>query len=68
MVDVVPGPADLAERVLAFCRLDRSGRVALRNRAEAHSRVFDWTTLSSAYHQAHDQAYALITVENLPAR
>ena len=48
--------ADLIERVLAFCRLDRQGRIALRNQAVLHANAFDWTTLSSAYHAAHDRA------------
>ncbi len=48
--------ADLTERVLAFCRLDRGGRVALRNQVEAHSRAFDWSKLAAAYHEAHDRA------------
>ncbi len=48
--------ADLTRRVLRFCRLDRRGRIALRNEVEAHSRAFDWSRLASAYHEAHDQA------------
>ena len=48
--------SDLTERVLAFCRLDRGGRVALRNQVEAHSRAFDWAKLADAYHEAHDRA------------
>jgi glycogen(starch) synthase len=50
--------ADLAERVLAFCQLDRPGRIALRNHAVEHSRVFDWPRLAAAYHDAHDRALA----------
>jgi len=50
--------ADLAERVLDFCRLDLADRVALRNKVEANSRIFDWSALASAYHLAHDQARA----------
>ncbi|UCE86892.1 MAG: glycosyltransferase, partial [Deltaproteobacteria bacterium] len=49
---------DLAERILTFCELDRAGRVALRNEVEAHSRVFEWSRLASAYHEAHDRALA----------
>lgn len=33
--------AELTMRVLEFCRLDRRGRIALRNTVEAHSRAFD---------------------------
>lgn len=47
--------ADLTGRLLAFCRLDRRQRIALRNRVESHSRYFDWTRLAVAYHQAHDR-------------
>ena len=47
---------DLVRHVLEFCRLDRRGRIALRNEVEAHSRAFDWTRLASAYHEAHDRA------------
>jgi hypothetical protein len=50
--------AELAERVLAFCHLDRPARVALRNRVEVHSKAFDWTRLAGAYHEAHDRALA----------
>lgn len=51
--------ADLTERILAFCDLDRTARVALRNRAQSHSRVFDWSQLAVAYHRAHDRALAV---------
>jgi glycogen(starch) synthase len=50
--------ADLTERVLAFCRLDRQGRIELRNRAVAHAHAFDWPQLAPAYHDAHDRAMA----------
>jgi len=48
--------ADLAERVLAFCGLDRPARVALRNQAEVHAHAFDWSRLAVAHHEAHDRA------------
>jgi glycogen(starch) synthase len=48
--------ADLTERVLTFCHLDRPARVALRNRAQLHSHAFDWSRLATAYHQAHERA------------
>lgn len=48
--------AELTRRLLAFCRLDRRGRTALRNEVEAHARAFDWTRLGLAYHEAHDRA------------
>lgn len=50
--------ADLTERVLGFCRMDRAARVALRNAVEAHSRAFDWSQVVAAYHEAHDRALA----------
>jgi len=50
--------ADLAARLLRFCRADRRARIALRNEVEAHSRAFDWSRLASAYHEAHDRALA----------
>jgi glycogen(starch) synthase len=50
--------ADLAERVLAFCRLDRPGRISLRNQVALHSRAFDWSELANAYHEAHRRALA----------
>jgi glycogen(starch) synthase len=50
--------ADLAERTLAFCRLDRPARIALRNQAEVYSHAFDWPQLAAAYHEAHDRALA----------
>lgn len=50
--------ADLTQRLLAFCRLDRRGRIALRNRTVAHAYEFDWSNLGAAYHQAHDRALA----------
>jgi glycogen(starch) synthase len=51
--------ADLTERMLAFCRLDRSARVTLRNEVVAHSRAFDWRSLARAYHDAHDVALGI---------
>jgi glycogen(starch) synthase len=48
--------ADLTERVLEFCQLDRAARGALRNRVDAHSHAFDWSQLADAYHEAHDRA------------
>lgn len=50
--------AELTERLLAFCRLDRAARVSLRNEVVAHSRAFDWASLAASYHEAHDRARA----------
>lgn len=48
--------ADLARWLLAFCRLERRGRIDLRNAVERHADEFDWSRLGRAYHQAHDLA------------
>ncbi|HEX2731892.1 MAG TPA: glycosyltransferase [Polyangiaceae bacterium] len=47
---------ELANRLLAFCRLNRRQRIALRNAVEAHSHSFDWDRLGHAYHRAHHLA------------
>jgi len=46
--------ADLARAMADFCRLDRRGRIALRNQVEAQSWNFDWSVLGTAYSRAHD--------------
>jgi len=51
--------ADLTERVLSFCRLDRQGRIALRNEAVMHANAFDWSSLAVKYHKAHDRSLEL---------
>lgn len=48
--------ADLARWLLAFCRLERRGRIDLRNDVERHAAEFDWSRLGKHYHQAHDLA------------
>lgn len=48
--------ADLARWLLAFCRLERRGRIDLRNEVERHAAEFDWSRLGRWYHQAHDLA------------
>lgn len=48
--------ADLARWMLAYCRLDRRGRISMRNAVESKSWDFDWTRLGTAYHRAHDLA------------
>lgn len=48
--------ADLTRWLLAYCRLDRRGRIAMRNAVESKSWDFDWTRLGTAYHRAHDLA------------
>jgi glycogen(starch) synthase len=48
--------ADMAWRLLNFCKMDRRERIALRNEVDRHSWDFDWAKLGTAYHQAHDMA------------
>ncbi|MEM1329085.1 MAG: glycogen/starch synthase [Planctomycetota bacterium] len=48
--------ADLARWLLAFCRLDRRGRIDLRNAVERRAADFGWSRLAGAYHRAHDLA------------
>ena len=50
--------ADLASYLLSFCRLDRRGRIALRNEVERRSWDFDWFNFGRAYDAAHDVALA----------
>jgi glycogen(starch) synthase len=50
--------ADLTEKLMAFCRLDRKGRIALRNELPPRTWVFDWSSLGETYHDVHDQALA----------
>ncbi len=50
--------AELTRKLLAFCSLDRRGRIALRNEVENHSREFDWSNLGLAYHEAHERVLA----------
>ena len=46
--------ADLSRWLLAYCRLDRRGRIDLRNSVERHARDFGWDRLVTHYHKAHD--------------
>ncbi len=48
--------AELARRLLAFCRMDRRGRIALRNEVAQRAWDFDWSALGRAYHDVHDKA------------
>jgi glycogen(starch) synthase len=47
---------ELCHHLMEFCRLDRRGRIALRNQVEALSWEFDWSVLGTAYHDAHQLA------------
>lgn len=58
--------ADLAEMLLAFCRLDRRGRIRIRNEVERRSWEFDWSRLGAAYHTAHDAALERAAEEERP--
>ncbi|TVQ61845.1 MAG: glycogen synthase [Phycisphaerales bacterium] len=48
--------ADLSRWLLAYCRLDRRGRIDMRNAVERHAHDFGWDRLAGAYHKAHDLA------------
>ncbi|MCC6321739.1 MAG: glycosyltransferase [Phycisphaerales bacterium] len=50
--------AELARHLLEFCKLDRRGRINLRNEVEKRSWAFDWSELGKAYDWAHDLAMA----------
>lgn len=47
---------EMAHYLLEFCKLDRRGRIAMRNNVEAHSWLFDWHNLATHYHRAHAMA------------
>lgn len=48
--------AEMTRYLLDFCRLDRRGRIGMRNNVEAHSWLFDWHNLATHYHRAHAMA------------
>ncbi len=54
--------ADLCAYLLDFCKLDRRGRISLRNEVDRRSWEFDWEHLVRAYHLAHDEAAARFAV------
>jgi glycogen(starch) synthase len=47
---------ELTKHLLDFCRLDRRGRIALRNQVEAQAWAFDWSMLGTHYDRAHEKA------------
>ncbi|MEL7473877.1 MAG: glycosyltransferase [Planctomycetota bacterium] len=55
--------ADLARWLLAFCRLDRRGRIDLRNEVVRRALDFDWSRLGAAYMRAHTLATERIDAE-----
>jgi glycogen synthase len=59
--------ADLAACLLAFCRLDRRGRIAVRNRAAELASRFDWHELVVHYQRAHSLALTSIRRRETPA-
>jgi glycogen synthase len=58
--------ADLSRWLLAFCRLDRRGRIAMRNAVTARADEFDWRRLVGAYHRAHE--LVIERMEQAPAK
>ena len=53
---------ELADYLYRFCKLQRRQRIEMRNRAESLASRFDWETLSSHYHDAHDLALSRVGV------
>jgi len=47
---------ELADFMHRFCRMNRRQRIDMRNRCEGLSGRFDWATLGTHYHDAHDLA------------
>jgi glycogen(starch) synthase len=47
---------ELTQRLFRFASLGRRDRIALRNSVESLSQHFDWSNLSTHYHQAHNLA------------
>lgn len=60
--------AELADILLAFCRIGRRGRIALRNAADERAEVFDWEALAPAYDAAHELALASAFAGGAPAK
>ncbi|MEM9064272.1 MAG: glycosyltransferase [Planctomycetota bacterium] len=55
--------AELARWLLAYCRLERHGRIDLRNAVERRAAGFGWSRLAPAYHRAHDAALERLGAE-----
>ncbi len=47
---------EIAWRMHEFCKLDRRGRISLRNAVEGFAAHFDWNNLFDQYQEAHDLA------------
>lgn len=54
---------ELAAQMLKFCRLDRRGRIDLRNQVERRAGTFSWQRLGPAYHKVHDMAVGRLAAE-----
>lgn len=48
--------AELTRYLMDYCRLDRRGRIGLRNQVEAQAWAYDWSVLGTAYDRAHEMA------------
>jgi glycogen(starch) synthase len=55
--------ADLAGKLLEFCKTRRRDRIALRNTVERTAWEFDWSRLGTNYHEAHNLALERIEAE-----
>jgi glycogen(starch) synthase len=47
---------DLTSYLMQFVQLTRRQRIEMRNKVERLGEMFDWSTLISHYHEAHDMA------------
>ncbi len=47
---------ELASVLFQFCQFNRRQRIEMRNKVERLSEMFDWSSLISHYHEAHDLA------------
>jgi hypothetical protein len=63
--------AQMTRLLLDFCKLERRERIALRNDVDRRSWEFDWNTLGTAYHTAHELSMARLRSElaaSIPGR
>ena len=58
--DFYSAAESLTNILFDFAEHDRRERVKIRNRAEALAQHFDWSNLTSHYHEAHDLALARV--------
>ncbi|MEO0512843.1 MAG: glycosyltransferase [Planctomycetota bacterium] len=57
--------ADTSRRLLEFCKLERRGRISIRNRVEDRSAAFDWSKLVHAYDESHTLALKRLRLDLL---